>query len=365
MPHTSPISQDQHPLRIVSRAMCCAVGHRAEAAIAAIRARINHFRETEFVAHDGQPIIGAHLYEVNAWGEDRICLMLHNAISECLESVPKLPTEQIGLMVMTTSVAHHGLPSQRLAEELQSFTEGQATGFEPFFPESMLCSYGKGGIARALSEADQWMNQPNSPKFVLLIGIDSLLQAAAIEHYLSQDRLVTGYNADGFIPAEGAAALLLTREQADTPALWIDAWASGEEMWRIDGDYPLRAEALARTVRKAISLAGTELAALQFHASGMNGESWYAKEVSLTLSRVIERRVANFSHHMIAQFTGETGAASPALTLAWLASAMGRTTHPPGNSALVHFADEKGPRSALVVRYRSSNVPVTRTLAGG
>jgi 3-oxoacyl-[acyl-carrier-protein] synthase I len=365
MPHTNPVSQKPHPLRIVTRAMCCAIGHHADAAIAAIRARINHFRETEFVARDGQPIMGAHLYEVDAWGEDRIDLMLHSVIAQCLSKTPQVPTEQIGLMVMTTSVNHHGLPSQRLAEELQRFTEGQVAGFEPFFPESILCSYGKGGIARALGEADQWMNQPNGPQQVLLIGIDSLLHAAAIEHYLLQERLVTGYNADGFIPAEGAAALLLTSKQADTPALWIDAWASDEETWRIDGGQPLRAEALSRAVRKVIGLAGTELAALKFHASGMNGESWYAKEVSLTLSRVIERRVADFPHHMIAQFTGETGAAAPALTLAWLASAMGRTTSPTGNSALVHFSDEMGPRSALIVRYRASDTRVTQAPAGG
>lgn len=334
--------------------MCCAVGHHAKAASAAIRARINHFRETEFVARDGQPIVGAHLYAVDAWGEDRIRLMLHGVLRECLAAAPELPTEEIGLMVITTSVAHHGLPSQRLAEELQNFTEGAVAGFGTFYPESLLCHYGKGGIARALGEIEHWMNQHPGLNYVMLIGVDSLLHAAAIEHYLLQERLATGDNADGFIPAEGAGALLLTRKPAAEPALWIDAWAGAEEAWRIEGEHPLRAEALSRAVREAIALAGTELAALNGHASGMNGESWYAKEVSLTLSRVLERRVADFPHHRIAQFTGETGAASPILTLAWLADALGRTTNHSGNGALVHFADEPGPRSALVVRYRGS-----------
>ena len=211
-----------------------------------------------------------------------------------------------------------------------------------------------GGLARPGVAGHNLPLRTGATAHVMLIGVDSLLHAAAIEHYLLQERLATGDNADGFIPAEGAGALLLTRKPAAEPALWIDAWAGAEEAWRIEGEHPLRAEALSRAVREAIALAGTELAALNGHASGMNGESWYAKEVSLTLSRVLERRVADFPHHRIAQFTGETGAASPILTLAWLADALGRTTNHSGNGALVHFADEPGPRSALVVRYRGS-----------
>jgi 3-oxoacyl-[acyl-carrier-protein] synthase-1 len=335
--------------------MCCAVGHNAKAATAAIRARINHFRETEFVAYDGQPIMGAQLYAVNAWGEERIRLMLRSVLGECLSAVPEVRTEEIGLMVMTTSVAQHGLPSEKLVDELNELTAGEVEGFSGFYPQSLLCTYGKGGIARALDDATQWLNQENGPRYVMLIGVDTLLHAAAIEHYLIHERLVVSNNADGFIPAEGAGALLLTQKRSSESELWIDAWASAEEAWRIDGEQPMRAEAMTKAVRQAISLAGTELAALNFHASGMNGESWYAKEISLTLSRVLERRVADFPHYMVAQNVGETGAASPILTLAWLVDLMGRTSGHPGANGLLHFSDEPGSRSALIVRYRSAD----------
>ncbi|GGC00676.1 hypothetical protein GCM10011572_23370 [Pseudoduganella buxea] len=58
------------PLRIAARAMCCAVGHNAQAPTAAINARLNHFRETGFVAPGGTPLAGGALYELDAWGRN-------------------------------------------------------------------------------------------------------------------------------------------------------------------------------------------------------------------------------------------------------------------------------------------------------
>lgn len=48
-------------LQITATGMCCAVGYYTEAAVAAIQAGMNHFRETEFIGPQGQPIIGAQL----------------------------------------------------------------------------------------------------------------------------------------------------------------------------------------------------------------------------------------------------------------------------------------------------------------
>ena len=67
-------------LRIAGRAMCCSVGHHAPAACAAIHARLNHFRETSFVAYDGKPVIGASLYGLDLWGEARHDRMAHRVI---------------------------------------------------------------------------------------------------------------------------------------------------------------------------------------------------------------------------------------------------------------------------------------------
>jgi 3-oxoacyl-[acyl-carrier-protein] synthase I len=351
----NPRDQPLRPLRIASRGMCCAVGHNARAATAAIRARMNHFRDTEFVGSDGLPIIGAHLYAVDLWGEERLRLMLRSVLAECLVPMPDLQTEEIGIVLLTANAEGHGQAQEELAKEIECLRSGTTPGLGTFHAQSQLCAYGKAGIARALMEAERMLTLQGGPKYVALATVDSLLHAAAIERYLAYGRIATPSNPDGFIPAEGAAALLLTRENGAGPALWIDSCATAEEAWRIDKDLPLRANALTEAIRNAASLAGTEVAALHFHASGMNGEGWYAKEVSLALTRALERRAPNFAHHMIARSVGETGAAAPVLSLAWLADAMGRGTDGPGHSALLHFAEAEGQRAALIVRFRSGN----------
>ena len=185
----------------------------------------------------------------------------------------------------------------------------------------------------------------------------------AIEHYLGQDRIATASNPDGFIPAEGAAALLLSRQaDAGTASLWIDAVATREDPWRIDGDTPLRGQALTEAIREAARQVGTEVAALDFHASGMTGESWYAKEINVAMARALERRVAEYPHHIIAASVGETGAAAPLLTLAWLADVMGREAGP-GRRAVLHFAGDDGQRAAMIVTHRQAHAshPPTAT----
>lgn len=343
------------PLRIASRGMCCAVGHNARAATAAIRARMTHFRETEFVSEDGAPIIGAFLYDVDVWGDERLRLMVRSVLAECLQSMPHIRTRDVGVVLLTAQTGGDGLAPLGLVEELDALREGSLPGLGPFHPKSCLCAYGKAGIGRALMTATDMLVQPGHPKYVALVAVDSLLHAAAIEHYLSYERVATAANPDGFAPAEGAAVVLLTLDGGDGPSLWVDACSVAEETWRIDADLPLRADALTQAIRSAASIAGTEIAALDFHASGMSGEGWYAKDVSIAFTRALERRAPDFDHHMIARTVGETGAAASVLTLAWLADAMGREWDSPGHSALLHFAQAEGERAALIVRFRDDN----------
>ena len=114
----------------------------------------------------------------------------------------------------------------------------------------------------------------------------------------------------------------------------------------------MRAAGLTQAIRAAVETADTQLIGLDFHASGMAGEAWYAKEASLALSRCIEQRKPSFPHLIVARSVGETGAASGVLTLAWLAGTMTRPEGRPGRAGLLHFAGDDGERSALVIRTR-------------
>ena len=169
------------PVRIVSRGMCCAVGHHAPAATAAINARMNHFRETEFVAQGGVPIVGGALFEVNAWGAERLDHMLQLVVAEALAGQAAIDPAHIALIVIGAEASRPGRSSSSLADALAHLMARQRDAGTAFHAASRFCAYGKGGIARALMDAAILMAQDNGPQYVLLAGVDSLLDAGAIK----------------------------------------------------------------------------------------------------------------------------------------------------------------------------------------
>lgn len=339
-------------IRIVARGMCCAVGHTAPAAIAAIRARMNHFRDTQFVGPGGFPLVGAQLHEVDCWGARRLRLMLDSVLAECMPGPPRQsPMAVVPLLLLLGESTRPGA-DHRWADE----AFGARPGLPDFLahPASAIYTTGKAGIADVLLDARRllWGNTPDAPRQVVIAGVDSLLSAGSIGHFLRQERLLCNDNTDGFIPGEAAAAIVLTKAAEKTPGLWIDGIAKAREVASPGGELPQRADGLSAAMREAARDAGCRIADLAFHASGMSGESAYAKELALALARALEVRVADFPHQLIARSVGETGAACGPLTLAWLAGVMGRADGP-GPSALLHFANDDGARAALVVRYRT------------
>lgn len=347
------------PLRVVSRGMCCAVGYSAAAATAAINSRLNHFRETEFVARGGEKIVGGALFELDTWGADRLNYLLKSVINETLAGETFVDTARIAILVLGAEPTRPGVASECLADALTDILEEAQQRGKGFHPATRFLDYGKAGVGKALAHASQLLTSNDAPEYVLLAAVDSLLDAVAVERFLDEERIATKTNSDGFIPGEGAGAVLLTKAVTAGPSLCIEAVASAHEEWRFQSDLPVRAQGLTTAIREAAQKADLQIASLDFHASGMTGESWYSKEVGLALARCMERKKPEFPHLMVARSIGETGAASPLLTLAWLAGVMGQGHYQPGCSGLLHFAADDGQRTALIVRY-IENSHVTR-----
>jgi 3-oxoacyl-[acyl-carrier-protein] synthase-1 len=100
-------------------------------------------------------------------------------------------------------------------------------------------------------------------------------------------------------------------------------------------------------------MARTDLCALDFHVSGVTGESWQFRRTALALSGAMDRPVEAFDHHPIASDVGEVGAAAPVLALAWLSQALRLPPYlTPGRQALLHMSNDSGEHAALVLRAR-------------
>lgn len=340
-------------LCIVAHGACCAVGHNARAAGAAIRARMNHFRETEFTDESGRPLIGSSLYDIRIWGEARLHMMFHAVLGECMIQLPARTNDSMdtAILLLCAEAARVGQYGRHLAWA-EHMLERSVTGGK-FHETSRVLPLGKAGIANALCEARRLLQLKNGPEFVVVAGVDSYLDAPVIEAMLADGRLASTQNSDGFIPGEAAAAIALSLAAPSSgirSAVWIEGIAEAREAATIGGEAPLRALGLSKAMRAAAADSGCQLADLDFHASGASGESWYARETGLALARALEKRVPTFPHHMVSKAVGEVGAACAPLTLAWLAQAMARPDRP-GRRALAHFSGDDGLRAALVLRY--------------
>lgn len=343
-------------LQVAGRGMCCSLGHSAPAATAALNARLTHFQESRFVGEGGRPIQAAMLHGVDVWGMERLGLMLSSVIAEALGSgCGDRSQGEVALLVCYPE-------SQRPGLAASTFRQGVEDVVLPwgFHPNSVAMDCGKGGIAEALQKAGELLRgrtgEAPPPRQVLLVGLDSLLVAGAIEQLLNFGRILGPGNADGLVPAEGAAALLLERPAsavvAQGAALRIEAAELALDEWRMDGAAPLRGTGLTKAVRAALVQARTSMSDLDFQISGFNGEGWYAREITLMQSRCMATRRDHYAHLTPCQSLGDAGAAGPVLALAWLAELLGREPGmTPGQSALAHFAGDDGRRSALVLRH--------------
>ncbi len=337
------------PLRVASRGMCCSVGHNARAATAAIRARMNHFRETDFLAPNGKPMMGAALYEVEQWGAVRSKAMFEAVLKESLAPFGGVASEDIALLLL---LPEEDRPGASIGWAEFATLKGLRLPGASYHPESSLLPLGKAGIGTAVQLAQNLFGRSMTPpRLVVLIAVDTYFTAATIAHYLRHDRVKSADNPDGFTPGEAAAAIVLTPTPGRSPALWIEGAATADEPAPLGADAPCRAAGLKQAIRGAAQAAQCEVANLAFHASGVSGESWYFREASLAVTQSLERRIESFPHEIIARSVGETGAAAPVLTLAWLADVMGRDDGP-GAGGLLHFANDNSLRSALVVRHR-------------
>jgi 3-oxoacyl-[acyl-carrier-protein] synthase I len=184
---------------------------------------------------------------------------------------------------------------------------------------------------------------------VLIAATDSLLVWPTLAHYERADRLLTVRNSNGFMPGEGAGALLI-EAPAGRGELLCTGLGFGIEKAHIDSGEPLRADGLASALKAALAEAAREMHDLDFRITDVSGEQYYFKEASLALSRTMRRRKAEFDIWHPAECTGEAGALAGVSIIA-LADAACRKAFAPGPQIVAHLANDAGQRAAMTLQF--------------
>lgn len=355
----SPIAgQRPSSLLIEAAGLCCSLGYQLDAAVCAIRANMDHFQESGFYSLASEPLNVATLPD-DIFGQERLQRWIEYAIRDCAQHMVEphslFDAKRTALIVLAPDQSRPHANEQFYSELVVAAMKQFSDTSEHEQPTAdhyniTVLQHGRAGLAPALLQtARHLVNQVVEQ--VLLIGVDSYLNAADINHYLQEKRLFIPDNSNGFLPGEAACALLLRPALASAAGLHIKGVGIAQERGRPDGSVPSRAQGLSEAIRAACAQAKIDPAELDFRLSDQNGEQFFSREAANAVSRVMFG-AHKLTHLTLADKIGEVGAATGPAMLAWLMRDMGHPELSPGNTGLVHLANDDGSRCAVVLHHQ-------------
>jgi 3-oxoacyl-[acyl-carrier-protein] synthase-1 len=337
------------PIAIKSVGLVTSVGLNAPATCAAIRAKISNPTETRFIDSGGEWIMAHQVTLEQPWrGRTKLCKMAAMAIAECLEGIPR---EEWARLPLLLCVAERDRPGRFEGLDDQLFLEIQEELDSRFAPESAIITHGRVSVAIALAQARKLIAEGNHP-LVLIAATDSMLSWPTLSVYEREDRLLTPRNSNGFMPGEGAGALLVGPPEGKGELVCAGVGFAMEAA-HIDSGEPLRAEGLSTAIKDALAEAGCGLHDLDYRITDVSGEQYYFKEAALALSRVLRQRKEDFGLWHAAECIGDAGAVAGVAAIA-VAGAAGRKAYAPGPGVLAHLANDAGQRAAAILRFRGA-----------
>lgn len=336
-----------HLLAIGRTGLVTSVGLSAPAACAAIRAKLTNPSETRFIDSHGEWIMAHQVPLDEPWrGRTKLAKMAALAVDEVLADVPRAAWAGVPLLLC---VAEADRPGRLDGLDDRLFTELQAELDTRFHPASAVVAHGRVAVAVALLKARALVWEGGFEQ-VLIAATDSLLTWPTLSHYEREDRLLTPTNSNGFMPGEGAGALLV-RRPAEVDELIVSGLGFGVEKAHLTSDEPLRAEGLSMAIKAALAEAGVAMHDMDFRITDLSGEQFYFKEAALALSRTLRQRKEEFDLWHPAECTGEPGAVAGVSILA-LADAACRKRYTKGPAIVAHMGNDAGQRAALTLHWR-------------
>lgn len=335
------------PIAILKTGLVTSVGLTAPSTCAAIRAKLTNPSETRFIDSGGAWIMAHQVTLDQPWrGLAKLAKMAAMVIEEALADEPQDDWVHIPLLLC---VAEPDRPGRLDGLDDRLFTAIQAELGAKFAPQSAIVAHGRVGVAVALAQARTLLTGECTR--VLIAATDSLLTWPTLSHYEREDRLLTARNSNGFMPGEGAGALLVGAGESQTCELVCTGIGFGREAAHLDSGEPLRAEGLSLAIKAALADAGCAMHDMDFRITDLSGEQYYFKEAALALSRTLRKRKEEFDIWHAAECTGEQGAAA-GLAMVALADAACRKAFTKGLNILAHMANDAGQRAALSLQFR-------------
>jgi 3-oxoacyl-[acyl-carrier-protein] synthase-1 len=327
--------------------MACPVGLRWASACAAIRGKITRVQELPYLDNAGEPLVGSYLKTLDpTWtAEARWLYFLAAALTDVGEQLGLRSLAEVPLVVaLPRDPAGRVLGEDFVAREL---TARLGTPIDPRWLR-VVTDGACGGYA-AVVAARELVRGGRHP-LCLAAAADSYISARALLGLADAGRLLAGDNADGVIPGEAAACLVLTA-RAEGSLAALRGLGLAVEPSSADNDVPMRADGLVAAARLALAEAGLAFHELDFLLSDAAGESLHFRESALLVSRLLRRYKAELPVRLVARSLGDTGAAAGLCGVASALAAFARG-YAPGPRVLGCAGNAGGRRAALVLESR-------------
>jgi 3-oxoacyl-[acyl-carrier-protein] synthase-1 len=328
-----------------------AVGLTAAQTCAAFRANLSGFGDALHVLGREQPIVGA---EVPAEPRLRrsaagwLVSLALRALRECLGGIRRGELSRTAMILSVPDpYRNHPATAAGTGADLQDEIERRLDA--RFSLRSQTIGDGHGAAIRGLLLARELFNDADIEQCVVG-GVDSLLNAADVNRLIAADRLHDEHHAQGVIPGEGAAFVLLTRRpRSDGASLaQIRGVATASEADTVLGSRRSNGVGLRAALEAALRDARQTESAVSFRVSDMNGERYRAWESLMSATRFYRSRRERLPVWYPAASLGDTGAASAAMGLVAAAWGISRG-YAPGPFCMCEASSDEGLRAACVL----------------
>ena len=298
-------------LAIQSIGAITAGGPNAARTMGAIHARIQLFGDTKLAGPAGDRITGALTpLGPKLRGAARVAALGTLALEECAAAAPESPIAR-PLIVCAPTADELGAPEGELLDRILA-----AAAFPIDRARSRIIARGKEALPEALTLVDTLLRGRQVPGCYLL-GADSLVTPERLRRLAADDLLVDGVNSDGFIPGEGAAALLLIPHIDRATKATIAGLGTARDGGLAKGD-PATGQAIGQALEQAIAHARVKVAQISLATNDLSGRYALFEELSLAAARPPLATMRRLKMIQPALATGEIGAASGVLSLAAL-----------------------------------------------
>jgi 3-oxoacyl-[acyl-carrier-protein] synthase-1 len=346
-------------LEIVAAGMVTSVGHDARTACAAIRAGISRsapihgYLITSLADHEDALLLGHPIVPItNGF------LSVGRWLQLCRYALRDL-LAQLGADAQRSQTAiYFWLPNldgprfeddqgarlERMREALVGPLLATTAIASPCIVE--IRAHGRAGFAALLTEAEHVLH--SIAERVIIIAVESYVDPHALMWLGEAERLKDDENPVGLIPGEAAVAVCLTRPGRDrqhSRPCWARITRAGDAGDMADDQS--RGRALGHLLGELLDGEVAEL------YSDLNGETWLAQALGLSLSFVPPNVANALTVRHVAAELGDTGEVSAMLNLCIAARSLQRG-YARGRAALVSAQNIDGPAVAVRVERSST-----------